>query len=151
MAAMARGRGLRRRRAGVTSEAKLARYRAEGRWSSLDRGGSGVYSERRLRELVEVEWPERRRVVEEAKARDGYRCQGLLVWPHECRGPLVGHEPLKRSQGGDALAVDEVLTVCAWINQLVEEEPAWALEVGLSVRRGVGERWSWTRDWTVAR
>ncbi len=89
---------------------------------------------------------ERRDVVLLAKARDGYTCQALYVWPeHPCTGELVGHEPHKRSQGGDQYEVDEVLTVCQWVNDWVEREPSTARSLGLSVHGW--QTWSHEADW----
>ena len=65
----------------------------------------------------------RRIVVDIALARDGH-CVGLdLIDGHECHGPLVGHEPLKRSAGGNYLDPDQVLTVCSWLNSDIEDRP----------------------------
>lgn len=86
-----------------------------------------------------AEGPARRAAVAAAAERDGYTCQAAplvaSVDPKnaDCWGPLVGHEPLKRSQGGNPNDVDDVLTVCVWHNQWVELEPALAKRVGLTV------------------
>jgi len=88
---------------------------------------------------------ERRDAVLTAMARDGYTCQALHVLDHPCTGELVGHEPHKRSQGGDPYEVDEILTVCQWVNDWVEREPAKARELGLSVHGWC--EWSWTEHW----
>lgn len=89
----------------------------------------------------------RRITMEIVRERD-HCCQGQRVWSHECRGNLVGHEPHKRSAGGDETDVDQVLLVCEFINAFVEDEPEWALSVGLSVH--AWETWSWSQDWGAA-
>lgn len=84
-------------------------------------------------------------IVEE---RDGWRCQAQRVWRHDCSGPLVGHEPRKRSAGGDETDPDCVLLVCNYVNQLVEQEPNWARSLGLSVHSWEG--WRWSENWGAA-
>lgn len=60
-------------------------------------------------------------------------CQGLMRVPgHRCYGPLVGHEPLKRSAGGDPCDPDEVMIVCAGLNAWIEDNPVQARAFGLS-------------------
>lgn len=77
-------------------------------------------------------WIARRKAaVAEALERDGHRCQALDVWPHECAGGLVGHEPLTRARGGDPCNPDHVLTVCDKAHRHLHAHPAWAADVGL--------------------
>lgn len=87
----------------------------------------------------------RRKAVADAADRDGHRCQAQLVWRHDCYGGLVGHEPHKRSAGGNELDADQILTVCSMVNSRIEDQPVWARDVGLSVH--AWHDWSWTRDW----
>jgi hypothetical protein len=71
--------------------------------------------------------------VELALQRDLY-CRGLALIPgHRCSGPLVGHEPLKRSAGGDPTNADEVMIVCATLNGEIEDFPDLALAFGLTI------------------
>lgn len=64
------------------------------------------------------------KAVRLAAQRQGWKCAGLeLLKDHQCIGPLVGHEPLKRSAGGDACDPDEVMVVCAWLNCDIEDRP----------------------------
>ena len=77
---------------------------------------------------------DRKRAIAIATERQHGRCAGLdLLQAHVCHGPLVGHEPLKRSRGGDACDPDEVMMVCAWLNIWIEDHDIEATEAGLSI------------------
>ena len=78
--------------------------------------------------------------VDLALERDRH-CKGIDLIPgHACRGPLVGHEPLKRSAGGDACDPDEVMIVCSQLNSDIEDYPDLARVFGLSVSMGTKYR-----------
>lgn len=85
----------------------------------------------------------RKLAVEMALARDEH-CVGLDLIPgHVCSGPfLVGHEPLKRSAGGDIYDPAEIVMVCWGLNSAIESDAdvaQAAREVGLN--RSMGERY----------
>jgi hypothetical protein len=67
-------------------------------------------------------------------------CVGLRIPGHECRGPLDGHEPLRRSQGSDPTNADEVVMVCRGLHEWIGQHPREARELGLSVSQGVRYR-----------
>lgn len=78
----------------------------------------------------------RRIAVDIALERDMH-CRGLDLIPfHVCHGPLVGHEPLKRSAGGDACDPGEVMIVCWRLNEDIEIYPNLARQFGLSKSMG---------------
>lgn len=74
---------------------------------------------------------ERRKCLEVVRQRSGGLC--------ECRTPdctvhmVTGHEPQKRSRGGDFSNPDEVLASCSACNFWIEDNDALATELGLSV------------------
>jgi hypothetical protein len=81
--------------------------------------------------------------VNEAIERDRH-CKALDLIPgHVCRGGLVGHEPVKRSAGGDPLNPEEVVAVCEGFNSDVESDADLAKvarEVGLV--KSMGSRYA---------
>lgn len=80
--------------------------------------------------------PFRAAAVELALDRDEH-CRGLDLIPgHRCVGPLVGHEPLKRSQGGDFADPDDVMIVCWGLNGDIEDWPDLAKAFGLTKSMG---------------
>lgn len=85
----------------------------------------------------------RHRVVQAVFERDGGCVMrvGGPKWTRdapECRGWWDGHEPLRRSQGGDPLDPDQVLTLCRAHHDYVHAHVAWAKSVGLLVVPGRG-------------
>lgn len=64
-------------------------------------------------------------------------CKGLDLIPgHVCWGGLTGHEPLKRSAGGDPNNPDEVVAICWGLNSAIETDPEiaqLARQCGLTV------------------
>lgn len=78
------------------------------------------------------EWALRREVMAIVRDRDK-TCQAAVTWPEvACAGPLVGHEPLPRSRGGDPLNPDEVVLVC-----LLGHHPAIHANPLLAKKRGL--------------
>ena len=104
---------------------------------------------RRVSATRRARFVDRSLAVELALSRDR-RCVGLDLIPgHVCRGELVGHEGLKRSQGGDPYVADEVLIVCEWLNSDVENRPWLYRNTKLWVSQGVlysGGRYVRRRD-----
>ena len=81
--------------------------------------------------------PERRAVVQSVTESQNWVCGGIgVLEDHVCSGPLVGHEPLKRSQGGDYCDPGDVLVVCQGLNGWVEDNPTRAMALGLSRSQG---------------
>ena len=87
---------------------------------------------------------ERRAVVAAALARDRGCVVRELDPAHRCMGDLVGHELLKRSQGGDPYDLSVIVIACALSNVQIEDFPAWAHALGLVARRGetVSDCWA---------
>jgi hypothetical protein len=82
---------------------------------------------------------ERRLMMEELFGpRDNWRCtfwlyRGTLTGPPTCHGNVNGHELLKRSRGGSITDVGNVVLLCDFHNGWVEDHPAEAHEIGLSL------------------
>jgi hypothetical protein len=86
--------------------------------------------------------------VDIALERDQH-CKGLDLIPgHQCRGQLVGHEPLKRSAGGDPCDPEQVMTICEQLNMDVENYPDLAKVFGLTISASSKyENGRLKRDW----
>jgi len=81
--------------------------------------------------------PDRAQVRSQVFARDGYRCQAAsLFLDVRCFGNLTVHHLTKASQGG-TYTPDNLVTLCARHNDLIEERPTIATALGL-VRRPHG-------------
>lgn len=65
-----------------------------------------------------------------ALLRDGFQCQAVDVFPHECGGGLILHHVRLRSQGGGH-EVENLLTLCDAAHLLVHANPAVAKAHGL--------------------
>lgn len=75
--------------------------------------------------------PQRRKVRTEVFERDGYVCALVrLKQGHRCLGGLTPHHLRKASAGGSYTA-DNLLTLCAFGNGWVEDNPAEARALGL--------------------
>lgn len=85
---------------------------------------------------------ERAEIRDRVFARDSYRC--LLWFDHNCEGGLTPHHLRKASQGGP-YAVSNLVTLCAYANGLVEDEPDWTHRLGLVVRNGESLEEAWDR------
>ena len=97
----------------------------------MKRGGKlSPTSKKRLAEL-----PARKEVREAVFARDK-RCVMHGVWD-ACSGPLTPHHLLKASQGGN-YSEDNLVTLCAYHNTKVEDEPHEACRFGLVIRSWEG-------------
>lgn len=91
-------------------------------------------SKKRRREMRE-----RRKTLAVVFERDGgcvMRPGGSHYAPQApaCGGFYDGHEPLRRSQGGDPLDPDQVVTLCRRHHDFVHGHVGWAQEHGLLVR-----------------
>lgn len=63
-------------------------------------------------------------------------CVGRLLVPSVCcSGGVEGHEPLRRSQGGDPFDPAQVVLLCAGHHRWVHDHPDMARRVGL-IRAG---------------
>lgn len=78
--------------------------------------------------------------------REEWRCQfgrvvrfAQVVVPISvlpCHGEVNGHEVLKRSRGGSITDMDNVLLLCNYHNDLVEDEPTMAHALRLAPHHG---------------
>lgn len=86
---------------------------------------------------------ERKELMEQAFGpRDTWKCQwgtairfAAVAVPASmmpCHGDINGHEVLKRSRGGSITDMTNVLTLCNYHNDLIEQEPLMAEHLGLS-------------------
>lgn len=96
-------------------------------WQRRSRKALPAESARRIRER-----PLRRRIVADARERDG-GCVGQARVPgHRCWGPLVGHEITPRSlRPGGHLVLDNVVTVCWALNSWIADHQPEAERYGL--------------------
>jgi hypothetical protein len=104
--------------------------------TQLDRGTSRLARKTGMNPISKrrrTEWELRREVMQIVRDRDK-TCQAARVWPEvACDGPLVGHEPLPRSRGGDPLNPDEVVLVCLLGHHpAIHANPLLAKERGLT-------------------
>ena len=82
---------------------------------------------------------ERRKCLAVVRERSGGRCE-CRCSPN-CTGRMdTGHEPQKRSRGGDPTDPNQVLAACNFCNFWIEENPAAATKLGLSVSGHPGRR-----------
>jgi hypothetical protein len=65
-----------------------------------------------------------------AKAREAFEAEFGVTLP-ECSGPLDGHEPKHRSQGGDPTDPDAIRLVCRAHHSWLHERPLCAKALGL--------------------
>lgn len=87
--------------------------------------------------------PEIRRAVFD---RDGWTCRlkdTTDVLAHSCSG-LTVHHLLKASQGGE-YTEENLVTLCSVANDLIEDHPQRAWELGLVVRQGESTADAWVR------
>lgn len=79
------------------------------------------------------ETEQRRDAMLQVHARDGHNCAAEQLVPEvTCGGCLDGHEPRRRSQGGDPLDPDQIIQVCRRHHDWVGNNPAAARERGLT-------------------
>lgn len=89
-------------------------------------------SDKRRKELNK-----RTQVREEVLERDGYTCTAKEILPEiACWGPLDVDEIIGRGRGGDWLDVDNCQVLCRAHHMWKHDNPARALELGLSDRLG---------------
>lgn len=63
--------------------------------------------------------------------RDGYLCALVALKPgHRCAGPLTPHH-LKKASAGGSYTADNLVSLCAYANGWVEDEPREARALGL--------------------
>lgn len=91
--------------------------------------------------------PERAAIRAEVFARDGHECRWAYAWheasggdpygtaPTACHGELTVHH-VRKASGGGAYRPDNLISLCAGHNDLVETEPATARAMGLVCRPG---------------
>ena len=79
----------------------------------------------------------RTRVREEVLKRDRYTCTAKEILEHiQCWGPLDVDEIIGRGRGGDWLDPDNCQVLCRAHHTWKHDNPAEALELGLSDRLG---------------
>lgn len=67
--------------------------------------------------------------------RDDHRCQmPTTTNAGPCYGPLTPHHLVKAGQGG-SYTLDNLVTLCAFHNDWVEDNPDLAVSAGLVIRR----------------
>lgn len=78
----------------------------------------------------------RKPVVDAVFERDGHRCRAENLGIGNCFGPLTPHETMNRERAGrtdaNLLDADNMLSLCAFHNTWVEDNPPKALELGLA-------------------
>ncbi len=83
--------------------------------------------------------PARKLCLEAVRERSGGRCE--CKCSPDCTGRMdTGHEPLKRSRGGDPTDPAQVLAACDRCNFWIEENPTEATRLGLAISRYEGRR-----------
>lgn len=69
-------------------------------------------------------------MVERFGLREEWKCSIAALG--SCYGPVNGHERVKRSQGGSITDMDNIILLCNFHNDYVEDNPTLARELGLS-------------------
>jgi hypothetical protein len=81
----------------------------------------------------------RRECLRVVRERSGGRCECRCS--PDCTGRMeTGHEPLKRSRGGDCTDPAQVLAACLLCNGWIEDHDEEATRLGLSISRYPGRR-----------
>lgn len=75
-------------------------------------------------------------------ARDGPECRAKHLDIGRCMGPVNGHEVISRARyPGGHLDPSNIILLCAFHNGYCEDNPARALELGLTKNSWDRERW----------